>query len=305
MRLIKISAPGDLAGRIKDLAFECAITEVSISQADFHTANGAVETKDVLDIQTATNKARHFTTKLLAADFYDPEQISISTRSPLSIVSKEDIRRLTWPLVMPLPDILEEHWQFSHITPGFAGRIFIGGSLLAFGMINQQILIIIAALLFLPLLPLLLAVSFGLLSKHFRLAAQGAKAFLTATVILLATGIFVGALSQPPLKFDEFNSPGASMLISFAVGIAAVLAGVDDAGRRELIGLAATSQLAIVPVWFGVNFVFGFSPALSKGEIAWRAGGLVLNAVTILAASAATYIVTGNIAGPLKKLRDR
>lgn len=293
MRLIKISAPEGKGEDIIKLAFSVGLREVSLTEADVYTSDGAKEKKDVVDIQTSTNKAKDFTDALLRADLYDPDRVSISTRVPHSIVSKDSIRKLTWPLVVPLSDILEELWQFSHITAGFIGRIFIGGGLLAFGMIKQQVLIIVAALLFMPLLPLLLAISFGVTAKQYKLARQGALTFLLALVILVTAGMAVAAITQPPLRYDEFNSLSVGMLISLAVGIAAVLAAVDDAGRRELIGLAATSQIAIVPVWLGINFVFGFSPTLSKEEIYSRAGGLVLNALMIIVASAAAYIVCG------------
>ncbi len=303
MRLIKVSAPVGLGDEIKDLAFTCGIKEVSLTQADVHS-HDSVEKKDVIDIQTSTDKAKHFIDEVLNADFFDPDRVSVSTRTPMSIVARDNVRTLTWPLVIPVSDLLEEHWQFSHITIGFAGRIFIGGSLLAFGMIRQQMLIIIAAMLFLPLLPLLLATSFGVLGKQYRLARQGLAAFLTAMGILFIAGVVIAAVSQPPMKYDEFNPIGIGILISLAVGVAAVLAGVDDAGRRELLGLAATSQLALVPVWFGVNTVFGFSPTLSGREIASRALGLGLNAATILIASALAYISAGSFKGSLKKLEN-
>lgn len=196
-------------------------------------------------------------------------------------------------MIIPGTDILEELWQFSHITWGFIGRVFIAGCLLAFGLIHHQLLIMVAGLLFLPLLPLLLAVSFGLVTKEYRLARQGAGAFLTAILLLTGAGIVVGLISRPPLQYDEFNSLLAGLIISVAVGLAAVLASADDSGKRELIGLAATSQVAIVPVWFGISFVLGFSPIVTNTEIYTRAGGLVLNTVMIIIAAAVTFYFCG------------
>jgi len=40
--------------------------------------------------------------------------------------------------------------------------------------------------------------------------------------------------------------------MSLALGVAAGLATSDDVGRRELFGLAAATQVAILPVWFGI-----------------------------------------------------
>ncbi len=194
---------------------------------------------------------------------------------------------------MPATDIFEELWQFSHITVGFVGRNFIAACLLAYGLINQQILLIIAGLLFLQLLPLLLAIGFGAWTRAWKLVGQSASAFIVAVILLVLGGVSVAALSNPPLKYDEFNSLFVGFLISLAVGIAAGLANSDDVGRREFLGLAATAQIAIIPVWFGISFVFGFPTTLGQNEITTRALGFGLNNLTIIVASLATYILLG------------
>jgi len=220
------------------------------------------------------------------------------------VVSIDSLRELTSPLVVPVTDILEELWQFSHITIGFVGRIFIAACLLAYGLIHQQILVILAGLLFLPLLPLLLAVGFRAWTKQLRLSLQGASAFLTAIGLLILGGVLIAAVSSPPLKYDEFNSLPVGFLISLAVGIAAGLATIDDVGRRELIGLAATAQIAILPVWFGICLVFGFPSTTAHSEITSRALGFGLNVLTIIAASLATYILLGATNRSLEKLKN-
>jgi hypothetical protein len=79
------------------------------------------------------------------------------------------------------------------------------------------------------------------------------------------------------------------VLLSLAVGIAAVLANVDDIGKRELIGLAATSQIAVIPVWFGICFVFGFPTILNGQEIMMRALTFLINILVILIVSFGVY----------------
>lgn len=243
--------------------------------------------------ETSTPKAKRFVDALLEADFYNSTDYSINIRQPRSIISKESFRELTKPLVEPATDIFEELWQFSHITVGFVGRNFIAACLLAFGLIRQQILLIIAGLLFLQLLPLLLAIGYGAWMRTWKLIGQSLLAFITAVVLLILSGVSVAAVSNPPLKYDEFNSMLVGFLISLAVGVAAGLANVDDAGRREFIGLAATAQIAIIPVWFGICFVFGFPTTTSQHEITSRAVGFGLNVLTIIVASLATYILLG------------
>jgi len=304
MRLVKISAPGGKGAQVAQVAFSVGINQASIQQEEILSADGEAQTKDAVDIQTSTPKSKRFVDALLATDFYNQEDYSINIRQPRSIISSESLHELTKPLVEPATDIFEELWQFSHITAGFIGRIFIAACLLAYGLIQHQTLIIIAGLLFLPLLPTLLAIGFGAWTRQWKLVGQGALAFLTATVLLILGGVLVAALSEPPLKYNEFNSLTVSFLISIAVGIAAGLASIDDVGRRELIGLAATAQIAIIPVWFGICFVFGFPVTTGENDITNRAVALLLNTLTIIVASLATYILFGAASRPLAKVRS-
>ena len=192
-------------------------------------------------------------------------------------------------------------WQFSHITVGFIGRNFIAACLLAYGLIHQQILLIIAGLLFLQLLPLLLAVGYGAWTGAWKLVGQSFLAFVTAVVLLIAGGAVIAAVTDPPLKYDEFNTMFVGFLISVAVGVAAGLANSDDVGRREFLGLAATAQIAIIPVWFGICFVFGFPNTTSQEEITTRALSFGLNILTLIAASLATYVLLGATSRSLGK----
>jgi hypothetical protein len=234
---------------------------------------------------------------------YNQKDFSINIRQPRSIISSESLRELTKPLVEPATDIFEELWQFSHITVGFVGRVLIAACLLAYGLIHQQTLIIIAGLLFLPLLPLLLAVGFGAWTKQPKLSLQGATAFLLAIALLILGGVLIASVSSPPLKYNEFNPMLVGWLISLAVGIAAGLANMDDVGRREMIGLATTAQIAIIPVWFGICFVFGFLSTTGQDEIINRALGFGLNALTIIVASLATYILFGAASRPIANVK--
>jgi len=293
MRLIKINAPQGKGANIAQTAFSAGINQVSVFQIESHRADGTTETKDSVDIETSTPTAKRFVDALLAADFYDPKDYTINIRQPRSIISRESLRELTRPLVVPASDIYEELWQFSHVTVGFIGRNFIAACLLAYGLIHQQILLILAGLLFLQLLPLLLAVGYGAWTRKWQLVGQSVLAFVVAVVLLISGGVAVAAVSKPPLKYDEFNTMFVGFLISLAVGVAAGLANSDDVGRREFIGLAATAQIAIIPVWFGICFVFGFPATTSRDEITQRAIGFGLNVLTIILASLTTYVLLG------------
>ena len=292
MRLIKVSAPQGKGEDVARKEFSVGINEASVYQAQSLSATGETKIKDVVDVHTSTPKGKHYIDALLAADFYNQEEYAIEIRQPRSIISGERLHELTKPLVDPPTDIFEELWQFSHITVGFVGRVFIAAALLGYGLIHQKTLVIIAALLFLPLLPLLLGIGFGSWTKQPRLAFQGLLAFLTATVLLVAGGAAVAAFSSPPVKYDEFNSLLVTFLISLGVGIAAGLANIDDVGNRAMIGLAATAQIAIVPVWFGVSLVLGFPTTTGEGEITTRALSFLATVVTIIVASLAVYVLS-------------
>ncbi len=305
MRLIKVTSPQGMGASVAQVAFSVGIEKASLYQVESLHSDGKSETKDSVDIETSTPKGKHFVDALLESDFYDQDKFSIAIRQPRSIISSESLNELTKPLVDPPTDIFEELWQFSHITVGLVGRVFLAGCLLAYGLIHQKTLIIIAGLLFLPLLPLLLAMGFGSWTKQPRLALQGLSAFLTATILLILSGMAVAAVSSPPVRYDEFNSLPVTILISLAVGIAAGLANIDDVGNRAMIGLAATAQIAIVPVWFGVCFVLGFPTTTGDKEIPTRAFSFLLTILTIIIASLATYVLMGAASRQLARLNTR
>lgn len=54
-----------------------------------------------------------------------------------------------------------------------------------------------------------------------------------------------------------------------------------------MIGLAATAQIAVLPVWFGVSFVFRF-PALDTATPGKRALAFAVNVGTIVVAALLT-----------------
>ena len=226
----------------------------------------------------------------MASPRFDPTAWSISVREPRSIVSTVDVAAITRPLVVPAIDLLEELWQFSHVTFGFVGRVGIAAMILAYGMIEANLLLMIAGLLFLPLLPVLLAIGFGLWTREWRLAGQGAFALVIGIALVIGAGAVVALVAEPPLRFAQFSPPLVSVLVSAAVGIAAGLGSADDAGRRELIGLAATAQVVLLPAWLGISLVFGFPSDVSVPQ---RIATFGLIVATIIAAAIGTYAVIG------------
>jgi hypothetical protein len=285
---------------VAQIAFDVGIHRVALHQQQILKKNEQDEIKDVIDVETATPTAKVFTDALMRTAFFDPKDYSIIVRQPRSLVSRERPPNLTIPLVEPTLDIFEELWQFSHVTFGFIGRIFIASLFLAYGIIEAKSLLIIAGLLFLPVLPPILAIGFGIWTKEWRLALQGLFALLVASGLGVLAGILTALVTSPPIKFNESNPLLISLLISLGVGIAAGLATADDVGRREMIGLAATAQVAILPVWFGVCFIFGFPNSPIERGVTF-----LVNVFTIILASFATYGFLKMQGGALRGFTDR
>ncbi len=288
MCLVKLNTPEGTGREVARLAFGVGISEVSITPTAVHHANGEIEMKDMVDVQTSTPKAKAYLDAVMSAPLFNTQEYSINSRQPRSIISGEKPSSLTRPLAEPTIDIFEELWQFSQVTAGFVGRVFIAAMLLAYGIIQSQLLIMIAGLLFLQYLPMLLAAGFGLWTRQWHLAGQGLFAFIVATILLIAGGSVVALLTNPPMQYNQHNPFWVGVLISLVVGIAAGLATADDVGRREMIGLAATAQVAILPVWFGVSFVFGF-PAMDSTSPPQHALTFAANVSTIIIAALCTY----------------
>ena len=288
MRQVTVTAPEGKGSEVAKIAFAVGIRDVSVLSVRSLKSNEPEQQKDHVEVDTATHLAKAFVEKLAASSFFNPEEYSITLRQPRSIYSTRDIRSLTRPMVEPSSDLFQELWQFSQITFGFVGRIYLGAVLLAFGLIDYRVLFMIAGLLFIPLLPLMLGIGFSLLTRQWRLLAQSCVALVTATMLMAAGGATVAVFGHPPIRYVEANSLLIGLVISLVVGVAAGLATSDDVGRREMIGLAATAQVAIVPTWFGLAMVLGLPPndAVSAKQ---RAVSLLINIAGIVVASFATY----------------
>ena len=299
MRQITVTAPQGTAADVAKLAFAVGISQVTVTEKLLVSASGSTTTVDSIQMEVGTPLAKAFVDEFTSKPFFNRDKYAIAVRQPRAIVSREKLSELVRPLVEPSVDIFEELWQFSQVTYGFVGRILLGALLLAFGLVEYRLLFIIAGLLFIPLLPLMLSMGFGLWTRQWRLATQGLLSLCVATILLIIGGVVVGLLSDPPVRYLEFNSAGTGVLISCVVGIAAGLATADDVGRREMIGLAATAQVAIVPAWLGLCWVLGF-PVLDATPPSRRFLGLLLNIATIVLASLVTYALIGVKASALK-----
>ena len=288
MRQVTVTAPQGKGAEIAQIAFSVGINNVSMNPVRTLKSNGTEKNEDHLEIETATHLAKAFVDELTSSSFFNCEAYAVTIRQPRSIFSTRPIQSLTRPLVEPTSDLFEELWQFSQVTYGFVGRIYIGAILLAFGMIDYRLLFMIAGLLFIPLLPMMLAIGFSIWTRQWKLLLQATFALVVAMILLVAGGVTVALLSHPPVRYMEATSLLTGSLISLAVGVAGCLATSDDVGRREMIGLAATAQVAIVPTWFGLCAILG-SPPADPTSAKQRLLGLLINIGGIVIASVVTY----------------
>jgi len=274
------------------VAFEVGIPRVTIQQQRIRKPYEASAMQEVVEVAVSTPVARAFVDAVTAAPFFNEQDYTVVVRNATSILSHQSLASITQPWAAPTSDVCEELWLFSHITFGFVGRMFIAALILAYGMVQNQLLTMLAGMFFMPFLPLLLALSFGACTGQWRLARQGLLALVVGVAVAMAGGALVALLAGPPLRYDQFSAPGTSFLISLVVGVAAGLATADDAGHREMIGLAATSQIAVLAVWFGLIAIFGLAPEESD-VLLQRGATLALNVATIVGAAAITYLLIG------------
>lgn len=262
MRLITVRAPKGLGEKIASIALEADIDRIGIQQGKSIQKHDKSFEEDVLEMHTATPKAKMFIERLTDSAIYDPTKISFTIRHPESVYALEPPEKEFYPIVRPTSDVYAELWQFSIITPSLIIRVFLAALLVAYGMQEGYIPLIIAGLLFLPYHHHILSVAVGATLGEWKFFRQGLKALFISTLCIFIAGIVIGLLMEPEIKFTEFHStPLRSFLISVIIGLAAGFGSIDDSGRRELIGLAATAHVAIYPIWFGIKIIFGFDPA--------------------------------------------
>jgi hypothetical protein len=302
MRLVTINAPAGMGERVRETAFAAGISKVSINPIMTYTKEGEVRDMESVKVETSTPKAKSFVDALLGADYFDRGSFTFNVRQPRAIVSSEDLRELTTPLEVPPTDLFEELWQFCRITYGLLARVLIAGILIAYGVVNAKMLITIGGLLFLPVLPLIMAIAYGAAGRQWRLLGEGSLALLSTTALLFIAGVLVGLLSDPPPRSDESGTPLlVGIVLSVLVGLAGALASVDDVGRRELIGLAAAGQIGIIPVWFGVIAVMGLPGGVEHAEVWNRAASFFANLISLVVSIFAAQIAMG-VVGNIRKI---
>ena len=290
MRLITIRTPAGASRQVADMALQNGIKEVAISTAELVRLDRDTELLEVVNIETATPVANRFMDLFMAAPFYDPKTFSFTIRHPESLFGAKPPREEIHPIVRPTTDVYQELYQFTKVTVSLAGRVFLSAVLVSYGMVEDFLPLIIAGLLFLPYHHHMLGVALGGCLKEWQFLKQALWALLLSTALIFLAGVCVSLVMQAPVQFQLKGSPLSGIVFSAIIGVAAALASIDDAGRRELIGLAATAHISIYPAWLGLHVVLGIGDEPKAMEYLFS---FAMNVVTLILAAILTFALAG------------
>jgi hypothetical protein len=283
MHEIRATIPQDCVSEAVRVAHSVGITRVTVGEVFVH---GPDAERRLLSVETSTPKARAFVEAFLGSRVLSQTDHTLTSREVRAIVDDGSLASLTRPMSEPLPDVIQDLWQLSHVTTSYVARAAAGAILLATGIIEDNPIAIVVAALFLPFLAQVLAISFGIWNRDRSLILHGLRALLASTVLAVAAGAAVAWIEGGPIRFAGFKSALSSFAISAVIGITAGLSNADDTGRRYLIGVAAAVQLAVFPVWLGAVLRLG----IPAHEILYsRLLSFAINLATISTCSAGAY----------------
>ena len=271
MRLVTVRCPKGKGEQVAEVAMSADISEVAMLEGRLLRKTGGETLVDEVKVETSTPKAKRFIESLMDSPFYDSNSFSFSIRHPESLFASEPPEEETIPISRPTTDVYEELWQFCKVTRSLILRVFLSAFLVAYGIRHNFMPLIIAGLLFLPYHHHMLGLGFSAGIKEWRLFKQALAGFLVSTVLIFLGGIAMALISDLGIKWSAFTETTFlySFLISMVIGIAAGLGSTDDAGRRELIGLAATAHISVYPIWFGLKIIYGFDHSDNPLHILW------------------------------------
>lgn len=284
MQEVTVNTPKGKGEQVARLALEVGITEASVSSVYTY---GPDQEQDVVSIEVSAPEATAFIHRVMSAPFYDPADFTIVADEVMAVVSSEPPELVTRPMKISSTSILQDLWMQNHVNAAYLGRAIVSSLLVAYGLMEADMTILIIALLFTPFLTQDLAVAFGGWMRDWQLARRGALIMGLSTTIAILAGVLVAFAMDGPMKYDQFGTLQSNFIISLLVGVVAGLDTADEAGRREFIAVAGAAQFTSFPVWFGIALIQGFPDGQTT---AWRIATFFVNILTILVAALATYI---------------
>jgi hypothetical protein len=287
MRRMTIAVEPDMAARVIDLAIAAGAASVTRNSAQRIDADGTERAQAVLDLYLPAPGAGDLTRSL---SHLPPGSWSMASGRPRAIHDGFPLARETRPYPVAGMEIEEDLWEFCQITISMILRVVLASALVAYGMITGNLPVMLAGLLFLPYHHVLLALALGLVRRRWHLVAHGAVVFFLTTLTIAGAGAAVAWVKGGELGWQAVSGAGGAVFIGLVVGAAAALASADDAGRHELIGLAATAHLSVLPVWGGIMAVLGHAEG---PEITARALDFVLSVLSLIAAAGVVFLFAG------------
>lgn len=284
MQQVTVVTPQGKAKPVVRIAQEQGISQVAVMPVYMY---GPDKEHEEITIECSAPQTARFIEAVMAAPFYNPQVYTITADELLSIIDSDPPEKVSRPLKVSSTTILQDLWQQNHITVAYVARAFVSTTMLAYGLLEGDVTVLIIALLFTPFLAQDLAIGFGGLMGDWRLARQGAIVLGLSTFIGMLAGAVTAAVMGGPIQYDEYGTLQSNFAISLLVGIVAGLDTADEAGRREFIAVAGAAQFASFPVWFGISIILGFP---DRSTTLWRLATFLVNIVTILVASLAVYV---------------
>jgi hypothetical protein len=286
MRELKISAPPEASARILQIAQEQGVQEISVNLV--HDAQG--NQKDQIKLKTSTPQAHQVLQRLRTDAQLPLSKIKISSHQLNALISDSDLKTLTRPFCMPPDDVIQDFWQTTHITLSFLCRVLISAMLLSYAMLEDRFVLMIGAMLFTVFSPCLMGWGLGFATRDSSLIRQAAVAFLIANSVSIGAAAVIAILHHGPLLWNDFGTLGGNLFVAAASTIVGAVSDADDAGRRQLIAIAAAFPYARFPPWVGICLVKGFP---ESSVVLYRLGMFGASCVVMVVLAAMTYALLG------------
>src|ERR1051326_2918370 len=117
------------------LAREAGIERINVADIFVY---GPDARRQVVSVETSTPKARAFVEAILASPALAGSDVSLTSRELRAIINGGDLAELTRRMSEPFPDVIQDLWQLSHVSPSYVGRAAAGGILLAAGLMRSE-----------------------------------------------------------------------------------------------------------------------------------------------------------------------
>jgi len=186
----------------------------------------------------------------------------------------------------------------SRLKPQFFVMAILAGGMATVGIILNDIVILIAAMVLAPLLNPLLACAAGIVLGHFRLVLYGLKSFLGGTIaVSLFTATLVKILLIMNYDFqvshflDRFSGEQTVFLLllsAFLSGFAGIYSWLRSTNNANLVGIAIA--VSIIPLISFLGVLIGLGKWTT---LLYFSGWLGLNLSSLIFGAITAFIILG------------